>query len=934
MSNFGNNVYRFSHAENFALAWFIENVQEVTREMGQGDKPTEVQQKATDPGKDDAANKLRQEAQQAEQRKVTDKADGKDASQPEKKTVDPYNNLQTAQAAANEIAMYFKRGMKDSDKIQVKYGDGQVKEVTVGDRVKELKTIVKNECEFAIGASDKIRQTSSKPGEASVASMIQDNNERRKALALELGMLPDKINMQEINERMAKAKGEEKTKFEQLHTLQGQREKLEAWKNAPSYTRTFYAMLKAEGVADPTSGIEKLADGRPKVNEKEVMDAYQLVREAGRLNPDFKSTRVFANADSHVSALYAMHQGDRTQRLIDNVLQSHEAGRQGNTAEQERLLKAAVDEANKVDLSLIAAQLRIKENQENEQVKTALTSILANANNAKLEMASFLKDKGRFAEAQQYFNDVKCDPVGAGLIYKGVDEKTKLPIYRDESMAQLDNALSAGIKLTPGAIDQTLQKYNDAMQRQDHNAAQAGVDQLYNTAAEMKKQVEEANRSLEQERVRLSEAKANLDKRTELDENAKQIEQLRIDAELQLINNTVTMRNASANRLYNQARLMDADLRLAKATPEYGSQSAHDIYEEVKRNDPELVKLLNDNVPKDEEGRNAMDQRLEASREKGWWERNWRAVATVGAVAAGVVVGALTIWSGPGAAVFGAGTTAALLTTMGVATAGGVIAGGLTYHGVHRGLTNDKSDFWGDFKEGGMIGGSTALLVSAAWAAPALIPAGGEAATAANATRFAALTGRVTNTARTLGMTKGTLALGYGSQALIETGEVVFNDKSITDAATSLAWKGGVNSMMFGLPGKMAGAGGAMGRGSAEASRAVVGFAKYKAFEEGLFTGLHSLYGAPVMGADGRNPGESTFLNPPSVVTMVGSDAYQAYSPVQLPGYGRPRHKGLDLGNAKDEEEFWRKLNTLYPGMDVLPQKRVEPYVPTKPEQK
>ncbi len=904
--------------------------------MGQGDKPTEVKQQGNPSGKDEAADKLRQEAAEAEKKKANDKADGKDATKPEKKTVDPYNNLQTAQTAASEIAMYFKRGMKDSDKIQVKYGDGQTKEVTVGERVKELKTIVKNECEYAIGASDKIRQTSSKPGEPSIASMIQENNDKRKALALELGMLPDKLNMQTISERLAKAKGDEHTKLEQLHGLQGQREKLEAWKNAPSYTRTFYAMLKSEGIADPSTGLARLPDGRPKVNEKEVMDAYQLVREAGRLNPDFKSTQVFANADSQISAIYALNQGERTQRLIDNVLKSHEAGRTGNSAEQERLLKAAVDEANKVDLSLIAAQLRLKENQENEQVKTALTSIIANANNAKLEMASFLKDHGRLAEAQQYFNDVKCDPVGAGLIYRGVDEKTKAPLYRDESMAQLDNALSSGIKMTPGTIDQTLQKYNDAMQKQDHNAAQDGVTQLYNTAAEMKRQVEEANRSLEAERVRLNDAKANLSKRTELDDNARQLEQTRIDAELQLIDNTVKMRNASANRLYNQARLMDADLRLAKATPEYGSQSAHDIYEEVKRNDPELVKVLNDNVPKDEEGRNAMEQRLEASREKGWWERNWRAVATVGAVAAGVVVGALTIWSGPGAAVFGAGTTAALLTTMGVATAGGVVAGGLTYHGVHRGLTNDKSDFWGDFKEGGMIGGSTALLMTAAWAAPALVPAAPEAAAAANTTRLAALTSRVATGARTLGLTKQTLALGYGSQALIEGGEIAFNDKSWGDAAKSLAWKGGVNSMMFGMAGKLAPAGGTMGSGSAEATRALMGFGKYKLYEEGIFTGLHAVTG-PVYGTDGRNPGEATFLQPPSVATMIGSDAYQAYAP-EVPGvksiYGRPRHKGLDLGNTKDEEEFWRKLNNLYPGMDVIPQKKVEPYVPTKPEQK
>lgn len=886
------------------------------------EKPTEVQKKPENTGggaSDNAADKMRQEAE-AERKKTTDRIQHTEAK-PEAKSVDPYNNLKTAQAAANEVVMYFKRGMKDTDKIQVKYGDGQVKEMTVGDRVKELKATVKNECEFAIGASDKIRQTSSKPGEASIASMIQDNNERRKTLAGELGIPADKLNIQEIVARAEKAKPgtEERTKLQQLSELQGQREKLEAWKNAPAYTRSFYAMLKAEGLADPTTTLEKLPDGRPKVNEKEVMDAYQLVREAGRLNPDFKATQVFKGADEHVSALYAMHQGDRTQRMIDNVLQASEAGRQGNPKEQERLLKAAVDEANKVDLSLIAAQLKIKENFDNVQTRTALTSILANANNAKLEMAAFLKDHGRLAEAQQYFNDVKCDPVGAGLIYRGIDEKTKMPIYRDESMQQLDNALSSGIKLTPGAVQQTLQRYNDAMQNQNHSAAQEGVTQLYNTAAEMKQQVAEANRGLEQERVRLNEAKAKLDQRKELDDSAKEIERTKIEAELQLIDNTVKMRTASADRLYNQARLMDADLRLAKATPEYGSQSAHDIYEEIKRNDPELVKALNANAPKDEDGNpiDLMEQRLEGSREKGWWERNWRAVATVGAVAAGVVVGALTIWSGPGAAVFGAGTTAALLGTIGVATAGGVVAGGLTYAGVHKGLTNDKIDFWADFKEGGIIGGSTAGLMAAAWAAPALIP-GAQGANVVNATRSATLIGRVSNT---LGLTKQTLALGYGTQTLIEGAEVAFNDKSLLDAGKSLAWKGGVNSLTFGWAAKMAPAGGAMGRGSQEATRALIGFGKYKVAEEGIMTGFHSIYNLTGGNIDGRNPGPTdTFVNAPSIATMVGSDAF-----------GKRK---LDLTKTQDEEEFWRKLNSLYPGMDVIPDKKVQPHVPVKPEQK
>lgn len=883
--------------------------------MGDGRKAPDIEiVKEQKPIQETADEKLRREAQ--ERTRTTDKTQTGDAKT-ERKSIDPFANLQTAQAAANEVVMYFKRGMKDTDKVKIQYGDGSVKEVAVGDRVKELKGIVKSECELAIGASDRIKQDSKAPGETSVASMIQDNNSRREKLALELGMLPAKLNANDINDRLAKATtgSPEHQKLDQLKTLQNQREKLEGWKNSAAYTRSFYALLKSEGLADPSSGLERLSDGRPKVAEKEIMDSYQLVREAGRLNPDFRNTNVYANADQHVSNLYALNQGDRCQRIMGNLQQASQMGREGKVTEQEALLKAAVDEANKVSLPLIASQLHLKANQENPETLSTLKGIIVTACNAKLEMAEFLKERGRLSEAQPLVNEVKA--ACPEIIYQ-YNEKTKTIAYRDESLGKLDNAISMGASIPRGTIDQNLQKFNDAIQKQDHVACQAVVDDLYKLSNDVRKQCTESNKALEQERIKLLMDKENLGKRKELSDHEKQIEAIRIEKELNIVNNTIEIRNAHARRLYSQVRLLDADLRLSKAGADYGSPSAEAIYKEIMQNDPELVKEINKSAPEDEEKRSAMEQRLEAARQKSGWERNWKLVATAGAVVAGLVVAGLTIWSGPGAAFFGAGTTAGVLTTMGIATAGGVVAGGLTYHGVHRGLTNDKVDFWGDFKEGGTIGGSTAALVTAAWAGPALIGAAPEAASTG---RFAALTTR----AAKLGITRQTLALGYGTQAAIEAKEVIFDDKSLVDAGKSLAFRGGVNTMMFGLAGQFGGANATMGRGTAEATRALVGFGKYKAMEEVLFTGLHSLYAGPVLGADGRNPPESSFLNPPSMLTMAGADLYQSYSPYKINMYGRPKHMGLDLTDPKDEELFWRRVNGRYIGIDTVDQKKVNP---------
>lgn len=867
----------------------------------------------------ETGDKLRQDAQ-PDRSRVTDKTQTTDAK-PERKSVDPFANLQTAQAAANEVVMYFKGGKQPTDKIQIRYGDGSQREVTVGDRVKELKGIIKSECEIAIGAADRIKQTS-KAGEMSVASMIQDNNSRREKLAVDLGMLPAKISSEDIKSRLDKsaAGSPERQKLEQLQTLQNQREKLEGWKNASAYTRTFYALLKSEGMADSSLVLDKLPDGRPKIAEKEIMDSYQLVREAGRLNPDFRNTGVYANADQHVSTLYALYQGDRSQRIMENVQKATQLGREGKVKEQEALLKAAVDDANKISLPLVASQLHLQANQNNPETQAALKGIIVTACNAKLEYAQFLKERGRLWDAQPLVNDVKASC--PEMLYQ-FNPATKAVSYRDESLGKLDNAIAMGAYVNRGTIDQNLQKFNDAIQKQDHEAAQKVVDDLYKISNDVRNQCQQSNKVLEEERIKILMDKENLGKRTELSEHERKIEEIRIEKELNIVNNTIEMRSAHARRLYNQVRLLDADLRLSKAGADYGSPSAEAIYKEIINNDADLVKELNKSAPRDEEGRSAMEQRLEAARQKSGWERNWKLVATAGAVVAGLVVAGLTIWSGPGAAFFGAGTTAGLLTTMGIATAGGVVAGGLTYHGVHRGLTNDKPDFWGDFKEGGTIGGTTAALVTAAWAGPTLLgSSAAEGAQAASSGRIAALTAR----AGKLGLTRQTLALGYGTQAAIEAKEVIFDDKSVGDAAKSLAWRGGVNAMMFGMAGQFGGTKGVtMGAGRAEAMRALVGFGKYKAMEEVIFTGMHSLYSGPVLGADGRNPMSSTFLNPPSMLTMAGSDLYQSYSPVTIPFYGRPQHMGLDLADPKDEDLFWRRVNSRYIGLDVIDQKQVKP---------
>lgn len=885
--------------------------------MGDRRNPELVKEQPANGGAQNAGDKLRQDAQ-LDRNKVTDKTQVTD-TKAQRKSIDPFANLQTAQAAANEVVMYFKGGKQPTDKVQIKYADGSIREVTVGDRVKELKGIIKSECEVAIGAADRIKQTSKAPGETSIATMIQDNNARREKLAIELGMLPAKISAQDINDRLQKSSdgSAERQKLEQLKTLQTQREKLEGWKNASAYTRTFYAMLKSEGMADSSIVLDKLPDGRPKIAEKEIMDSYQLVREAGRLNPDFRNTGVYANADAHVSSLYALYQGDRSQKIMENLQQATQMGRQGKVKEQEALLKAAVDEANKVSLPLIASQLHLQSNKDNPETQAALKGIIVTAANAKLELAQFLKERGRVAEAQPLVNEVKA--ACPEIIYQ-FNEQTKTIAYRDESLGQLDNAIAMGATVPRGTIDQNLQKFNDAIQKQDYDSAQKVVDDLYKVSNDVRNQCAESNKVLEAERVKILMDKENLAKRTELSEHERKIEEVRIEKELNIVNNTIEMRNSHSRRLYNQVRLLDADLRLSKAGADYGSPSAAAIYNEIIKNDPDLVKEINKSAPRDEDGKSAMEQRLEAARQKSGWERNWKLIATAGAVTAGLVVAGLTIWSGPGAAFFGAGTTAGLITTMGIATAGGFVAGGLTYHGVHRGLTNDKPDFWGDFKEGGIIGGSTAALVTAAWAGPTLLgsSAGKEAVTAG---RMAALRTK----AAEWGFTRQTLALGYGSQAAIEAKEVIFDDKSVVDAAKSLSWKGGINAMMFGWAGKFGGTEAVMGRGRAEAMRALVGFGKYKATEEVIFAGMHSLYAGPVMGADGRNPGPSHFLSPPSMLTMAGSDLYQSYSPVTIPFHGRPQHMGLDLANPKDEELFWRRVNSRYIGVDVIDQKKVSP---------
>jgi len=702
----------------------------------------------------------------------------KDSGEPD----DPYTHTNRVKALTTQLDQLTASGKKPDEVITV-----DNKQVKVKDFVKDVKGLIKTELEAAKKASAAINQET-------VGTYVNSNIADKNALSQKLGLDPKVVSPELLQAERVKAANnpERRTQIDQLDLNLQERAAMEALRHAPAYVKLLEAEVTAKGFARP-----ELALGQ-EVSADDTRKAFELLKLAGNEDADLKATDIYAKAELSVGMTFASFQQERSQKIIELMRTATEAGNDGKkhtvtidgkTVElgQEDLLKEANKLADKINVGWVASQAMLQRNQENGTA-TELMNIVTVASFARLDYVNFMSTHGQITEAQKLFTQVKADT--PHLIYNPDGS------YRDQSLQTLDTKLTLGVN-TDGADYQSAQsRFLHAIEKGNINAdpAKPGesatelLDQMKVLNQQFKQEMEASNKEMQTNRQDLLKRQLEMEKQTTRSD-AENVELGRLKREIEVIDSTMQQRTAYFDRRENLGTYMEGSWLEAKED----FSAAHKKYKEFdsKEQDAQLKKDL------DIEGKTDRTQGGFA----GWWHRNngYIAVGAAVVVAAAVTVGTLGAGS-----VLGAG----LVGTALLATAAGTAGGAGAHWMVERTVNKDAG--WDSAWKGAKIGLMTSGMIVAPWATGAraagatAVAAGGEGALATSTAVAANTTniGRALGMARTVGLTKSSLATGYGIAAVTEGGDYALGHKSAKDAAVSFGIKGLFGSMMIGQAAK------------------------------------------------------------------------------------------------------------------------------------
>lgn len=783
-----------------------------------------------------------------EVQKVTDKSNV--VAVAEKVSADSAKEMTKAEVAT-ELLQILESGKKDNEVIVMVDETGQKVQLTVGERrqqlraflketgveVKEtredLQAFIKKTGEHAVAMADILRQ---KPeGQAKspadlLGEKLAENQKKRDDAAAALGIQPRVVKIpdlkgnlvehkiydvkaEDIQKRMASAKpgtpeAENLKKFDDAMKEYDQLRMIEA---SPSFIRLRFAELKMAGATDRDARINA-GPNEVKASKREIMDAYQLVNEAGRISQAMSDSPSYQDVKRRASLLYADTQ---QQRSKDAVLALQAADKLRSEGKPEAEVRKAYDQAlakvREVDMNAIRAQI-ITQNKEMERIQKAkaeldkvepaqreaarkaleeqekqqteiiqqLGQILHVGKEVKTEYAKYLNERGKGSEAfvllteaaaeAPEFCSKEADPSFAAEMEKAIAGKGLISSDTEKHRSAYQEAMN---NKQWGKASQELQ----ALKNASTNATQA-------TLKSVNENVAAAEASLREVDAKMAQVKAD----EQMDAETKAAELDTLTRQKTMLEQTAKGLKDSIPKIEAEAKKQEHQLQFMEGIVAWSSdnkETAHRIFKELEVTAPEI---------RDNKDYQLADL-IEDSRHKGWLERNWDKIKTVvtigGAILAGVVVGiAVGCVTGPGGILAGIGTTGAILTAAGV----GAVAGGLTYAGLNRGAHeiaqanewkstasyHEKPDFVSDFKTGAIIGGSTAT-------GQVLLAPGGILATSGIATTR--LGSAAITTAR-FATGPGAPLVGYGGAGVHQGYEMAVNGKSFKDAAVDFGIEG------------------------------------------------------------------------------------------------------------------------------------------------
>lgn len=710
--------------------------------MGQGPESKTDANVAANAGKDGAA-KHPTEQEIARQRLLTDSrdkvvkpADAGDRS-PEKlaqqvvgQARDAFGHLNAAKEAGAVIKHYLDSKTNLNDKVTVKGPDGKDRQITVGEHIKELRQTVDSEANAAVVQAQHIDRKSLSQAQSS--ALIERNG----------------IN-KEIEDARKAGQQIPAEKMQALQDAQKRVDTLKTVENAEAFTKMAYAEFKGNGMAgkgDVT--LDNL--GRINVNTKDSLDAMQLLTEAGGNNPDLRKSNLYSEALREVYPRLASVT-DKAATITDQLQKANDFGKQGNAAEQEKMLKAAVEQADGTNMAVLAQLLRDPKfnSRQSDEVLDQMATTVSMAGTARLKYAEFLVEHGRFGEAQVQTLRVRAE---APEILYHMNPDTGKPEYNNSrflNLKDLDSKVTASSNFDPVKLNSDINQFTTRLSQlqgdatvSSNDTAQAKAEKEQNNKkvmedlkklqdsidgqlATQKKDLEDSKKALDARQAELQQQAKGLDSRSFLTDEARQIEKDRINRELEL------------SRL--SEKVIDDQLRINKENTQLAR--FHEVRFDLARDDRSAANAkLNeiDHLGGDftKNNQQSMDLLKKAAEEPGWWDTWGKKAAIVGAVAVGVAAG---IWLGPGAIATGAAAGEAAALALGVTSATGLavgsavgVAGGVgavtvagaaaggAVVGVGRGVAEltggvrtSTDSVYADIKDGAMAGGTAAFWTAA-----------------------------------------------------------------------------------------------------------------------------------------------------------------------------------------------------------------------------
>lgn len=657
--------------------------------------------------------------------KVVDKATDTEAIfTPAKETM---QHLGKAKQLSESISNLEKEHKDPSEKISVTRADGKVVEMTVNDRVKEIKGDIRKELDASSVAAQKISGDSLK-------RLAEANFQERMPLLQKYGIDMTVLSPEDVRktiDQKIKDAGSDPTKTQELRHLRDLHDEGDNYRKVyelPSAASMIYAQYMSAGLTNTKYGLEKGENGKLKVDVMDVQIAASLIMKAGE-NPNFRENTAYKQALGRLGEnLGTQDTGERlTKTLSDAALAK-------TPQEKEALLKKGVEETDRMGLKVLAALRHDPEfmARQPEDVQKRLTATVDNANNVRLAYLRMLTDQQRLTEAEKFMVKIKTDDVQAVYNKDGTYKSNEWKAL-DAKMAFASSPDMADFKKLTDLYNQKCQdgQFTSSNKGSSANYEQIlasggnsdiGADRVLAAMAGLKERREQDRKAsitaLDEEKKLVEEKIKDLPKKEYDLEIKRDLERAELEDKLRVLEITKKQLETGAKQANDYEDAQRTLMSVGRHVSMNEKSVAAAELETLQKNHPEFWNSMT------EEQR----QQLKAATEEIPWYKDWRVYAIAAAGVVGAVVGFGVASAATGTAAV-AGTAALLGVTAGTATVGlavvgtgaGIVVGGAaaggTYWGVHNvadwvGATRpgDQADFSKDFAAGWRIGSKTAAI--------------------------------------------------------------------------------------------------------------------------------------------------------------------------------------------------------------------------------